>query len=192
MPTITALQAELGRVAFTVVVVGSLAIALGVLGWVRRRGAHRTATTVAVAGLVVIVLGVLSLTLFGPVPPDAAQRQLYLDPVEGARGWTKIAWNPVIDNIALFVPVGAMAGAVWWRRSIVTVWAGCVLFSIAIETFQFLVPTGRVANAADVVANGVGAAIGIVLAVALGARAAAARSGRAAAADAGSGGQRRR
>lgn len=192
MPTITALQAELGRVGFTVVVVGSLAIALGVLGWVRRRGAHRTATTVAVAGLVVIMLGVLSLTLVGVVPPGVAERQLFLDPIEGARGWTTIAWNPVIDNVALFVPVGAMAGAVWWRRSIMTVWIGCVLLSVGIETFQFLVPSGRVANAADVVANGVGAAIGIVLAVALGARVAAARSGRGASTDASSSGQRRR
>ena len=174
--SITSLQAELGRAGFTLAVVGLLVVALGVIGWVRRRGSQGAATTVSAVGFVVVVTGVLSLTLFGTQPPSAAEPRVFLNPLEGARGWMTIAWNPVIDNVALFIPVGAMAAALWWRRSIVTVWLVCIVLSVGIEVFQYLVPTGRVANAADVVANGVGAAIGILLAVALGARAAAIRA----------------
>ena len=174
--SITSLQADLGRLGFTLAVVGLLAITLGVVGWVRRRGSQRFATTVSALGFVVVVAGVLSLTLFGPEPPSVAEPKLFLDPLEGARGWMTIAWNPVLDNVALFVPVGAMAAALWWRRSIVTVWLVCIALSVCIEVFQYLVPTGRVANTADVLANGVGAAVGILLAVALGARAAAVRA----------------
>ena len=176
LQSITSLQADLGRVGFTLAVVGLLVVALAVVGWVRRRGSQGAATTVSAIGFAVVVAGVLSLTLFGSEPPSLAEPELYLDPREGARGWTTIAWNPVLDNVALFVPVGAMAAAVWWRRSIVTVWLVCLAISVGIEAFQYLVPTGRVANTADVLANGVGAAVGILLAVALGARAAAVRS----------------
>ena len=174
--SITSMQADLGRVGFTLVVIGLLAVALAVIGWVHRRGSQRAATTVSAVGFAVVVVGVLSLTLFGPQPPSVAEPQLFLDPLEGARGWTAIAWNPVLDNVALFVPVGAMAAALWWRRSVVAVWLVCLAISVGIEAFQYLVPTGRVANTADVIANGVGAAVGILLAVALGARAAAVRA----------------
>jgi glycopeptide antibiotics resistance protein len=76
----------------------------------------------------------------------------------------------VFDNVVLFIPVGALATAVWWRRTPALPWLGCIAFSVAIEAFQYLVPTGRVANAADVLANGTGALLGVILAVALGVR----------------------
>lgn len=168
MPTIPALQSLLGRPLFWSVVVIGLLLLLAVAGWLRRRGATRAAMLLAVVGLVVVAAEVLILTLFGPDPN--APRQLYLNPLDGAWGWSSIAWRPVVDNVALFLPVGAFAAAVWWRRSTLAVWIGCVLGSVAIEAFQFLVPTGRVANTADVLANAAGAALGIALAVLAGAR----------------------
>lgn len=144
-----------------------LVVALVALSTARRRGAGATATTIALIGLAVVVGGVLSLTLFGGLPRGITPPQLYLDPVEGARGWASIAWEPILDNLLLFVPVGALSAVVWWRRAAVLVWLGCVAFSAGIELFQYLVPTGRVANTADVLANAAGAALGILLAVIL-------------------------
>jgi hypothetical protein len=168
VPTIPALQSLFGRPVFWAVVVVGLLALLGLVGLLRRRGASGSATALAAIGLVLVLIEVLGLTLFGPDPE--APRRLFLDPLDGARGWRAIAWRPVLDNVALFVPVGAFAAALWWRRHAVAVWLGCVLGSVAIEAFQYLVPTGRVANTADVLANAAGAGIGIVLAVLAGAR----------------------
>jgi glycopeptide antibiotics resistance protein len=165
---IPALQSLLGRPTFWAVVVVGLLALLGVVGLLRRRGATGSAMALATAGFVVVVIEVLLLTLFGP-DPEAPQR-LFLDPLDGAWGWSGIAWRPVLDNVALFVPVGAFAAAVWWRRHVLAVWIGCVLGSVGIEAFQYLVPTGRIANSADVLANATGAALGIALTVLAGAR----------------------
>lgn len=170
MPSITALQSELGRVGFTVAVLLVLVSLLVLLAILRRRGARRTAAVTAQVALGIVVAGVLSLTLVGRVPVGEAERLLLLDPVEGAWGWNSIAWRPVYDNIVLFVPVGALVTAVWWRRSPGSVAVACIVLSVAIEAFQYLVPTGRVANSADVLANTTGALLGIGLAVRCGVR----------------------
>jgi hypothetical protein len=166
--SIPQLQSALGRPLFWSLVVVGLLVLLGLVGLLRRRGATRAAAILALLGLATVVAEVLALTLVGP-DPDAMPR-LFLDPLAGAWGWDTVAWRPVLDNVALFVPVGAVAAMVWWRRSAAVVWVGCVLGSVAIEAFQYLVPTGRVANSADVLANATGAALGIVVAVLAGAR----------------------
>lgn len=170
MPSITGLQAELGRFGFTVAVLLLLVTGLLMVASLRRRGAVRTAGLGARIGFGVVVAGVLSLTLFGWVAPSDAERVLILDPIEGAWGWDSIAWRPVYDNTMLFVPLGGLASAVWWRRSPLLVLCACVAFSGAVEAFQYLVPTGRVANMADLLANGLGALIGIAIASAAGVR----------------------
>lgn len=177
MPSITGLQSELGRFGFTVAILVVLVIGLLMLASLRQRGASRTAGLGARIGFGVVVAGVLSLTLFGWVSPSEAERVLILDPVEGAWGWDSIAWRPVYDNVMLFVPLGGLASAVWWRRSPVLVWFVCVVFSGSIEAFQYLVPTGRVANAADLLANALGALIGVAIASAAGVRQAPRRAG---------------
>jgi glycopeptide antibiotics resistance protein len=161
---ITALQAELGRALFVVAVVALVAVTLLVIASLRRLGAMRTAALAARVGLVVVLTGVGSLTLFGSVPLGQASRTLILDPLEGAWGWDSIAWRPVIDNVAMFVPVGALVAAVWWRRSLLTLWLITLTISVGIEAFQWLVPTGRVANMADLLANGLGGLLGLGLA----------------------------
>lgn len=170
MPSITTLQAELGRAGFTVAVLIVLVLGLLTLGSLRRRGALRTAGFAARLAFGVVVAGVLSLTLFGGDAPSDAERVFILDPVQGAWGWDSIAWRPVFDNVILFIPVGGLAAAVWWRRSLLLVWLACVMFSVSIEAFQYLVPTGRVANAADLVANALGALLGLWLASSTGVR----------------------
>ena len=160
---VRSLRALLGAEGFAVLVVIVVVVGLLLLARLRRRGARRSTALLAVVAAWLTLAGVAQLTLFGGAG-IGADPQLYLDPIEGAQGWRGIAWRPVIDNITLFVPVGASV-AVWWRRTpLVTVWMACVALSIAVEGFQWLVPTGRIANSADVLANATGAAIGILLA----------------------------
>ncbi len=168
MSSITALQGELGRVGFAAAVLAVLVLTLRIVARLRSRGNRRLASSVAAVVLVVVLAGVFSLTLLGW--ERGAGPRLFLDPVEGAWGWDSIAWRPVVDNVLLFVPVGALAAATAWRRPPAAVWVLCVGLSIGIEAFQYLVPTGRIANAADVLANAVGALLGVLLAVALRAR----------------------
>jgi glycopeptide antibiotics resistance protein len=175
MPLLTTLLELSNQRAFQALVLGLVVVVLLVVGGLRRAGARRAAATLAGTALLVALAATLWLTLRPLAADGAAQRTLYLDPIEGAWGWRSIAWRPVIANVLLFLPVGSLAAAVWWRRSLATVWLGCVAVSVAIETAQYLVPTGRVANAADVLANATGALLGVLLAAAVGARARASR-----------------
>lgn len=169
MASIPEVQGLLGRGVFQLSVAVTLITLLLVVRALRRRGRSAGAVLTAGLALAVAVAAALVLTL-RPVVDGMAVRTLHLDPIEGAWGWNSVAWNPVIDNVALFVPIGALAAASWWRRSSAAVWIGCVAFSVVIEATQFLIPTGRVANMADVLANATGAALGILLAVLLGVR----------------------
>jgi hypothetical protein len=116
--------------------------------------------------------GIAELTLFGTQGLGADPR-VELDPIEGARGWAGIAWRPVVDNVTLFVPLGAGLAVLLRRSSLpVTLLLGTGV-SLAVETFQWAVPSGRIANSADVVANAAGVLLGASLALLLGARRAA-------------------
>ncbi len=170
MSSILQLQSALGRPLFlALAAVVSITVFAG-LGVAVRAGAHRGVRIIAAVGLLVTVASVLSLTLRGLVPPGIAPRRLFLDPIAGAWGWDAIAWRPVVDNVALFVPVGAFAAATFLRYRLSRIWVVTVALSVGIEGFQYLVQTGRVANSADVLANALGAAVGIALATLLGAR----------------------
>ena len=144
-----------------------LVVALVSVGSLRGRGHVRAGSWLAAVGLLVAVTVVLGLTLRPTAAPHEAVRTFYLDPREGIRAAANlhIVWGPVIDNVALFVPVGALASAVFRRHALAGVWLGCVLLSVMIETAQFLAPIGRIANSADVVANAAGAALGAAVAV---------------------------
>jgi hypothetical protein len=169
MGYIPEIQGLLGRTVFQAVVALTLVAVLLLVRALRRRGRLAGAGVLAGLALATAVSAYPAPTL-RPVADGLAVRTLHLDPIEGAWGWDSVAWNPVIDNVALFVPIGALAAALWWRRPALGVWLGCVLLSVAIETTQYLVPTGRVSNMADVLANGLGALLGILLAVLLGTR----------------------
>ena len=161
-----ALRATLDAMGFLVVVVLVVALVLLLVRVLRARGGRPgalLASCIALLALAVSLAGIAELTLFGREGLGAEQR-LELHPLLGARGWSGIAWRPVIDNVTLFVPLGASLAALWWRRH----WAvllGLALFvSVGVELFQWAFPTGRIANSADVVANTLGAALGIALA----------------------------
>lgn len=167
--TVRGLRAALDADAFAAFVVALVALGLVVLALLRRRGARASSAGLALLGAWVAIAGVAELTLFGGAG-IGADPELYLDPIEGAWGWNGIAWRPVIDNVTLFVPVGA-ALAAWWRRtSLTAVWLVAVALSVAVEGFQLFVPTGRIATTADVLANAAGAAVGVGLARVTGVR----------------------
>ena len=166
-----ALRASLDAGGFlAVVVVATVAVVL-VLRLLRARGGRAgsaLASVIAVIALAVSLAGIAELTLFGREGLGAQQR-LELDPIIGAWGWAGIAWRPVIDNVTLFVPLGASLAAVWCRRGWPVLLAAAAIVSVGVEVFQWAFPTGRIANSADVLANTAGAALGITLARLLGA-----------------------
>lgn len=160
------LRTTLDAGGFLVAVVLAVAVVAVVIGLLRRRGGRpgsAAGTLLALVGASVALAGIAELTLFGTAGLGAGPR-LELDPVLGARGWSGIAWRPVIDNVTLFVPLGAMLAALWCRRSWLAVLAVTAVVSVGVESFQWAVPTGRIANSADVLANTVGALVGVALA----------------------------
>ena len=165
MSSIWSLQDALGRGGFLLVVLLVPLAGSAAVGWLRRRGFSTAAAVLVAFGFGLAVVVTVWLTLRPVMPAGQAPRIAILDPIEGAWGWDAIAWRPVIDNVALFVPLGAFAAAAWPRRPLVLVWLGCFATSVAIETLQYLIPIGRVANAADVIANATGALIGVLVAV---------------------------
>jgi len=161
-----ALRASLGAGGFLLVVLVCVVVVLLVIATLRRSGGRiRSAVGTAIAvGLVWVSLaGIAELTLFGPLGLGADPR-VELDPIAGARGWAGYAWRPVLDNVTLFVPLGAALTALACRRRLLTVLLAAMLVSVAVEVFQWAVPSGRIANSADVIANTVGAGIGMAIA----------------------------
>lgn len=166
-----AVRAALDAPGLLAVVVAAVLGLVLVVRTLRRRGGGlgpAAATALLLVAGSVAVAGIAELTLFGRAGLGAGPR-VELDPLVGARGWSGIAWRPVVDNVTLFVPLGAVLAALWCRRSWGTVLAVAVAVSVGVELFQWGFPTGRIANSADVVANGAGALLGIVLARAAGA-----------------------
>lgn len=75
--------------------------------------------------------------------------------------WTRLE---VLANVAMLVPIALLLTFIlgarrWWATV-----AACVVASASIEIAQHFMP-GRVASMRDIVANGLGALIGAVLAV---------------------------
>lgn len=77
--------------------------------------------------------------------------------------WTRLE---VLANVAMFVPLALLLVFVlgarrWWFAV-----ALCVALSLGVEVVQHFLP-GRVASVRDIVANGIGALLGALLAVAI-------------------------
>ena len=161
-----ALRDSLDAGSFLLIVVLVAAAVLLVVRMLRMRGGRTgavVAASVAVLAVAVSLAGIAELTLFGREGLGAEQR-LELHPILGAWGWAGIAWRPVIDNVTLFVPLGAALAALWCRRRWYVLLMLAFSVSVGVEVFQWAFPTGRIANSADVLANTAGAALGIALA----------------------------
>lgn len=113
-------------------------------------------------------VGWLTLT---PQPIDAADEQLILRVLNALhrRGlFESVDYNRLefLANIGLFVPVGGfvvlLIGARWWWVALL----GCLALTGFIESAQQVIP-GRVPDERDLLANSVGGAIGVLVALVL-------------------------
>jgi glycopeptide antibiotics resistance protein len=76
--------------------------------------------------------------------------------------------SQLLGNAVMFVPFGLLAPLRWPRLdSPVGILSASLGFSIAIETLQFILPTGRQPSITDVIMNATGAAVGYASMVAI-------------------------
>ena len=123
---------------------------------------------VLLASYVVVVL----VATLWPTPLDqgySAAIQKVLDVVHrnGVPDWFGYSKLEFTANVAMFVPLGFLAALllpakVWWLALFI-----CPALSIAIELTQATFLAARFATATDVIANSIGAVIGILVAVIL-------------------------
>ena len=133
---------------------------------------RRRALLVAASALYAFVVWWMTLR---PTIYDARVGSLLHTVLRALHSWSPTAWISfdVVEftaNVAMFVPLGILVlawGGRWWYGILI----GTVL-SAAIETIQLLFLPTRVADVRDVVANTVGAAIGVGIALFLGRHAA--------------------
>jgi len=125
----------------------------------------------ATAGLVASIVVILLATMW-PTPLDQGYEGaidkvlavLHRNGIPEWFGYNKLEFSA---NIAMFIPLGFLVALLlpqkmWWLALIL-----CPALSVAIELVQGAVLDARVSSALDVVANSLGALIGILVAVAI-------------------------
>lgn len=128
----------------------------------RRRRTLITATLLVVAVLVIAAI------VFSPAPPDAeGQRRLAAWLAQAHRTWLPrwITFGVVefASNVVMFLPLGFL-GALVFPHARRLVLAACALFSTCVELTQWLALPARQGDWRDVLANTLGAAIGLAIA----------------------------
>ncbi|HEY5116179.1 MAG TPA: VanZ family protein [Nakamurella sp.] len=122
----------------------------------------------ASAGLLVAFLAVVAVITFTPGPPDAdGQRDLIAFLVrahaQGLPQWVTFGKVEFGANVLMFVPIGLFGALALPRARWLIVPAGVAL-SVVIEAVQAADLPARVSTPRDVVANGIGALLGYLLA----------------------------
>ncbi len=80
---------------------------------------------------------------------------------QGRLGWLTFGGVEFVSNVLMFVPLGALAALSRPRGGDKTALAACFAFSAFAELVQWVVLPHRTGDVRDVVANSLGAAIGI-------------------------------
>lgn len=122
---------------------------------------------VVVAVLLASAFAVIAAILLSPSPPDAdGQRRLanWLAAVHQTwmPRWVTFGLVEFSSNVVMFLPLGFL-GAIVFSRARWAVFAACVAFSTLVELVQWALLPARQADWRDVLANSLGAAIGIAL-----------------------------
>ena len=130
----------------------------------------------AAALLLGVTAIVVCLIVFTPGPPDPEGQvalQVFVDRGHAA-GWLPelvtfglVEW---LANVVMFLPLGFFAAGVVPGRHRVLVIPGAVVASTGIELAQLWWLPSRVASLADVLANGIGGSLGLLLLIFLSAR----------------------
>jgi glycopeptide antibiotics resistance protein len=143
-----------------------IAVAIVLLALVRvRRGTPRC-TAMYGAGLDVTlaasIISVLILTLPSSLDAPRTVNLVPFSELEQAVG--DFGVSQLLGNALMFVPFGFLAPLRWPRLdSLVGVSLASAVFSIVIETLQFVLPTGRQSSLTDVIMNVIGALVGYAL-----------------------------
>lgn len=122
------------------------------------------------AGLDVTLTESISSVLILTLPPSiGAPRTVNLVPFsELQHAVGDFGVSQLLGNAVMFVPFGFLAPLRWPRfDSPVGIFSASGAFSIAIETLQFVLPTGRQSSLTDVIMNVTGAAVGYALMVSI-------------------------
>jgi len=151
-----------GPAGATVALVG---LAL-VIWWLRREGALTAPRVLAGAALCVYAAGVLANTAFpvflGTTHADVPwTTYLNLVPLRDTEA------RDIVQNVAIFVPLGLLLPLVFSLRSALSVTACAAATSLSIEALQLLNAVtghgGHIADVNDLLANVLGAALGYAL-----------------------------
>jgi VanZ family protein len=117
----------------------------------------------------VVYLVVLAITVFWPTPVDRPVDGTLFSLIRWLRdhGMGFVTYDRIefTANVALFAPFGLLLGLLLRRERRWIAVPICVVCSAAIEGGQALFLPGRFASAADVLANSIGAGIGVLVAV---------------------------
>lgn len=119
--------------------------------------------------LVVVTIAYLALVVWvtlGAVPWDTAPNESPWG-VLNPRAWlSRDTWMAgsrleIVANVVMFVPVGLLFRMLTPRRSAWPALFGAAAFTLAIELAQ--IPSNRVSDPRDLVANGAGAVLGVLV-----------------------------
>ncbi|MEA2551044.1 MAG: hypothetical protein QOE25_813 [Actinomycetota bacterium] len=147
-----------------------VAVATMLLGLVRvRRGTSRRTAMVRAALDVTLTASIISVLILTLPPSIGSPRTLNLVPFAELRHAVgDFGVSQLLGNAVMFIPFGLLAPLRWPRLdSPVGIISASLAFSIAIETLQFVLPTGRQSSLTDVVMNATGAVVGYLLMVAI-------------------------
>lgn len=111
----------------------------------------------------VLLAGLIGTMVFSPVTPVAPEltwvgQRLADWHAAGGPRWVDYLFVEFCANIAMFVPVGAVAW--WWRASLPVAVITGLAASCVIESIQGLFLHGRVADPRDLLSNTLGALLG--------------------------------
>ena len=113
-------------------------------------------------GLYLVVVAVLT---FAPMvePRVLAALVRLVGELSGHPGYRTGVWVERGSNVALFVPLALLLCWALPRARRTAVWLACVLGSAGVELVQWAFLPERTASVVDVLTNGTGAAVGVVL-----------------------------
>jgi glycopeptide antibiotics resistance protein len=134
-----------------------------------RRGTPRRTAMFSATFDVTLLASIITILILTLPPSITTQRTVSLVPfAELRRAVGDFGVGEIIGNALMFVPVGFLAPLRWHRLdSPLRILAASTAFSIAIETLQFILPSGRQSSLTDVVMNAVGAMAGYALMIAI-------------------------
>jgi glycopeptide antibiotics resistance protein len=140
-----------------------------VLGVVALLAMHRLSSSgrseAACTGALLLLAGWLLLTAYATLsaryqPWVAPKSYVNLRPFASFTAEPARSTSELVENVALFVPLGALAPFVAGRRRLLVVLGSALVLSAGIECLQYASHDGRFADVDDVILNVAGAVVG--------------------------------